>query len=170
VGNEARIVGTVQYYEGGGTWQVSDLNYRMMKPDDPDNVQKLSSGHSAAYVPMTVSDFVDYQVTLELEEETKTIPLAQAILNTSVSMENLKVTGAYTTDDEESSSFGAMTLTCEQDGKTVNIRTAVFTDESGNLMTQDKYLGKTISVKGIVDYFDGSYQIKVFTPNHITIQ
>ena len=36
IGNEARIVGTVQYYEAGGTYQVSDLNYRMMKPDDPD--------------------------------------------------------------------------------------------------------------------------------------
>ncbi len=170
VGNEARIVGTVQYYEGGGTWQVSDLNYRMMKPNDPDNVQKLSSGHSAAYTPITVSDFVDYHVTLELEDEAKTVPLAEAILNTSVSMENLKVTDAYTTEDEDSSSFGAMTLTCQQDGKTVNIRTSVFTDESGNLITQDAYLGKTISVKGIVDYFDGAYQVKVFTPQNITIK
>ena len=30
VGNEARIVGTVQFYEAGGTWQVSGLTYRMM--------------------------------------------------------------------------------------------------------------------------------------------
>ena len=42
VGNEARVVGTVQYYEGGGTWQVSDLTYRLMQPDDPGNVQKIS--------------------------------------------------------------------------------------------------------------------------------
>lgn len=169
VGNEARIVGTVQYYEGGGTWQVSDLNYQMMRPDDPDNIQKLSTGHSAAYVPITVSDFVDYSVVLETEEETKTIPLAQAILNTSVTMENLKVTDVYTTTDEDSSSKGAMTLTCESGGKTVTVRTAVFTDDSGNLITQDAYLGKNISVKGVVEYFDGGYQVKVFTPKHITI-
>ena len=30
-------------------------------------------------------------------------------------------------------------------------------------------MGKTISVKGIVDFFDGGYQIKVFMPDHITI-
>ena len=62
-----------------------------------------------------------------------------------------------------------MTLTCESGGKTVNIRTAVLKDESGNLITQDAYLGKTISVKGIVDYFDGGYQVKVFTAKNITI-
>jgi len=169
VGNEARIVGTVQYYEGGGTWQVSDLNYQMMRPDDPDNIQKLSTGHSAAYVPITVSDFVDFSVVLESEEETKTVPLAQAILNTSVSLEGLKVVEAYTTTDEDSSSKGAITLTCESEGKTVTVRTAVLTDDSGNLITQDAYLGKTISVKGIVDYFDGNYQVKVFSPKNITI-
>ena len=35
VGNEVRIVGTVQYYETGGTWQVSGLTYRSMKPPLP---------------------------------------------------------------------------------------------------------------------------------------
>ena len=30
VGNETRIVGTFQYYEAGGIWQVSDVKYRMM--------------------------------------------------------------------------------------------------------------------------------------------
>lgn len=169
VGNEARIVGTVQYYEGGGTWQVSDLNFQMMRPDDPDNIQKLSTGHSGAFVPITVSDFADLCVTLETEEDTINVPLAQAILNTSVTMEDLKVVEAYTTTDEDSSSQGAMTLTCEQDGKTVTVRTAVLTDAEGNLITQDAYLGKTITVKGVVDYFDGSYQVKVFTAKNITI-
>lgn len=169
VGNEARIVGTVQYYEGGGTWQVSDLNYQMMTPDDPDNIQKLSTGHSAAYVPTNLEDFVNGTVTLQTEEETLTVPYAQAILNTSVSMENLKVTEAYTTDNEDSSSKGAITLTCEKDGKTVTVRTAVLTDDSGNLITQDAYLGKTISVKGVVDYFSGNYQVKVFSAKHVTI-
>lgn len=170
VGNEVRIVGTVQYYEGGGTWQVSDLNYRVMRPNDPDNVQKLSTGHSGAYRPTDIGTFVDGTATLELEDEIKTVPYAEAVLNTSVTMEHLKVTGAYTTEDEDSSSKGAMTLTCEQDGKTVNIRTTVFVDEGGNLITQDAYLGKTITVRGIVDYFDGTYQVKVFSPKHITIK
>ena len=84
-------------------------------------------------------------------------------------MKNLKVVKTYTTTNEDSSSKGAMTLTCEVDGVTVDIRTVVFYDAQGNLITADKYAGKTIDVKGIVDYFDGGYQIKVLTPDHITI-
>ena len=30
--------------------------------------------------------------------------------------------------------------------------------------------GKTIDVKGIVDFYDGAYQIKVFSANNITIK
>ena len=67
VGNEVRIVGTVQYYEAGGTWQVSGLTYRMMKPKDPGNIQKLSDGHSPAWVLTTPDTFVS-QVTIQGEE------------------------------------------------------------------------------------------------------
>ena len=49
LGNEVRIVGSLQYYETGGTWQIADLNYRVMKPDDPGNIQKLSEGNKASY-------------------------------------------------------------------------------------------------------------------------
>jgi DNA/RNA endonuclease YhcR with UshA esterase domain len=49
------------------------------------------------------------------------------------------------------------------------VRTVVLTDGNGNLVTEDAYLGKTIDVRGIVDYFKGDYQIKVFSVNDITI-
>jgi DNA/RNA endonuclease YhcR with UshA esterase domain len=62
-----------------------------------------------------------------------------------------------------------MTLTCELGGVTVEIRTVVLLDANGNLITEDMYLGKTIDVNGIVDYYDGNYQIKVFSPNSITV-
>ena len=42
-------------------------------------------------------------------------------------------------------------------------------DADGKLVTADRYMGKTIDVKGIVDYYDGAYQIKVFSANDITI-
>lgn len=169
VGNEARIVGTVQYYEAGGTWQVSDLSYRMMKPDDPDNIQKLSGGHSPAYVLTEADTFVNGLVDVETEEETFQRPYAQLALATSVEMKDLTVTDIYTTTTEDSSSKGAMTLTCEKDGVTVSVRTAVLRDENGAIITAEQYEGKTIDVKGIVDYFDGGYQIKVFTANNIII-
>lgn len=169
VGNEVRIVGSVQYYEGGGTWQVADMNYRMMKPDDPGNIQQLSEGHSAAYVLTDPNTFANGTVTVEREAGTEAVPYAAMTMNTSVEMKNLKVVDVYTTNDEASSSYGAMTLTCEADGVTVTVRTAVLYDENGERITENAFLGKTIDVKGIVDYFDGAYQIKVFTAKNITI-
>ena len=42
-------------------------------------------------------------------------------------------------------------------------------DANGNLITEDAYAGKTIDVKGIVDCYEGKYQIKVFSQNEITV-
>ena len=169
VGNEARIVGTVQYYEGGGTWQVSDLSYRLMKPNDPGNVQKISSGHTGAYRLTDPATFVNSEVTLQLDDKTISVPYASMVMGTSVEMQNLQVTDIYTTSNEDSSSKGAMTMICQANGVTVTVRTAVLLDAAGNLITEDAYRGKVIDVKGIVDYFDGAYQVKVFSANHITI-
>ncbi|MBE6616930.1 MAG: thermonuclease family protein [Ruminococcaceae bacterium] len=169
VGNRSRIVGTVQYYEAGGTYQVSGLTYRLMKPDDPGNIQKISSGHSPAFVLTDADTFMNGKVEVAGEEETRTFDYANLAMNTSVLMENLKVVSVYTTTAEDSSSKGAMTLTCEVDGVTVNVRTVVLV-ENGELVTADRYEGKTIDARGIIDYFDGEYQIKVFTVDDITIK
>ena len=169
VGNEVRIVGTVQYYEAGGTWQVSGLSYRSMKPDDPNNIQKLSEGHKPAYVLTDAEKFAKGTVDVVVDDTVTTLPYAQLAMSTSIRMENLVVKDVYTTDNEESSSNGAMTLTCEVNGVTVSVRTVVLIDGNGNLVTADAYMGKTIDVRGIVDYFDGTYQIKVFSVNDITI-
>ena len=103
------------------------------------------------------------------EEGSKTFNYAQLAMNTSVEMKNLTVKSVYTTNNEDSSSKGAMTLTCEVDGVTVSVRTTVLLDENKNLITADAFEGKIIDVKGLVDYFDGSYQIKVFSMDNITI-
>ena len=42
-------------------------------------------------------------------------------------------------------------------------------DDQGKPITQDAFLDKTINIRGVVDYFDGAYQVKVFTPDNITI-
>ena len=167
VGNEVRIVGSVQFYEGGGTWQVSDMNYRMMKPNDPGNIQKLGEGNTPSYVLTEPDTFVNGKIAVETEEGTKEVSYASLVMGTSVEMKGLKVVDVYTTKDEESSSYGAMTLTCEKDGVTVSVRTVVMRDENGELLTGDAFQGKTIDVKGIVDYFDGTYQIKVFSSKNI---
>lgn len=169
VGNEVRIVGSVQYYEGGGTWQVSDLNYRLMKPDDPDNIQKLSDGHTAAFVLTDPATFANGKVEIETEEEVKTFDYAALAMNTSVEMKGLRVVSIYTTKNEDSASKGAMTLTCQAGDTTITVRTVVLYDENGELITENAYYGKTIDVKGLVDYYNGEYQIKVFSADNITI-
>lgn len=169
LGNEVRIVGSVQYYEAGGTYQVSDLTYRMMKPNDPGNIQRISEGHAPAYVPVKADTFVNGKVEVTVDEEVKTFDFAELAMGSSVSMKNLKVKEVYTTKNEDSSSYGAMTLTCEVDGITVSVRTIPLYDENNELITEGTYKGKTIDVQGIVDYYDGQYQIKVFTPEDIAM-
>jgi len=169
VGNEVRIVGTVQYYETGGTWQVSGLTYRSMKPNDPGNIQKLSEGHSPAYVLTDPVRFASGTVDVVVDETVTTLPYAKLAMSTSICMENLYVKDVYTTTKEESASNGAMTLTCEVNGVTISVRTVVLLDANGNLVTEDAFLGKTIDIRGLVDYFDGTYQIKVFSVNDITV-
>lgn len=166
VGNEVRIVGLMQYYEAGGSYQISGLTHNLMKPKDPGNCQKFSEGNPPAYVLTDPETFASGKVTLE---DGQIRDYAEMALGSSLEMRNLTVESIYTTEDEESSSKGAMTLTCKVGETTILVRTIVLKDANGEILTADAYEGKTIDVKGIVDFFDGSYQIKVFSANDITI-
>ena len=169
VGNRARIVGTVQYYEVGGTYQVSGLEYSPMRPDDPNNIKKLGEGFAPAYVPVTADRFVNGAIEVAVDDENQSFGFAELSVNTSVSMSGLLVKSIYTTDNAESSSNGAMTLTCEADGCKIVVRTTVLYGADGKMITAERFENKTIDVKGLIDYFDGDYQIKVFSIDDITI-
>ena len=169
VGNRSRIVGSVQYYEAGGVYQVSGLTYRQMKPKDPGNIQKISDGHTGAFTPTDAATFLDGKVVVEDDAGKKEFDYAYLALFTTIEMHNLKVRIIRTTDDPASSSYGAMTMICEADGREIRVRTAVLTGSDRKLITPDAYLGKVIDVRGIVDFYDGSYQIKVLTAGDITI-
>ena len=169
VGNRSRIVGSVQYYEAGGVYQVSGLTYRQMKPKDPGNIQKISDGHTGAFTLTDAATFLDGKVVVEDDAGKKEFDYAYLALFTTIEMHNLKVRIIRTTDDPASSSYGAMTMICEADGREIRVRTAVLTGSDRKLITPDAYLGKVIDVRGIVDFYDGSYQIKVLTAGDITI-
>ena len=170
VGNLVRIVGKVQYYEAGGTYQISGLSYRIMKPDDPDNIQKLGEGYSASFKETSAKALTSEKVTVAVGDENKEFDYGYLALATTVEVKNLNVVSVYTTTSEESSSKGALSLTCQaDDGTQIVVRTIVLKDQDGNVITGDKYEGKNISVKGIVDVYDGKYQIKVLSAQDITI-
>ena len=171
VGNEVRIVGSVQFYEAGGTYQVSDLNYRAMKPNDPGNIQKISEGNAPAYAQVEADQLINGQVEfVDDEGNTAYAPYGDMVLGTSIEMRGLQVVDTYTTTNEDSASKGAFTLTCMIGGVKVDVRTTVLLDENGQLVQADDYDGKTITVRGIVDYYSGRYQIKVFSKDNILVQ
>lgn len=165
-GATVRIVGVLG--EHFGNYQVTDLKYDRMHPEDPANTTQLSAGGEIAYTEVTAEQFTG-NTTIILNDQETTVPFAELAVATSLSMKNLEVKDIYTTVKETSSEKGAMTLTCKVDGITVVVRTAVLKDADGNLITQDAYEGKTIDVKGIVDCYEGTYQIKVLTADNITV-
>ncbi len=175
VGNLVRVVGTVTYYETGGTWQVSGLTYRDFKPMDPGNTIKLEEGHEASNRLTDPAVFNTGKVEVDTlldpngeETQTTVFDYAALVMNTSVSMNDLYVKSIYTTSNGGDND-GAMTLTCEVGGQTITVRTVVLRDENGNILTESDFLHKTIDVRGIVDYFSGDYQIKVFTTDAINV-
>lgn len=176
VGNRVRIVGEVAYYEEGGYYQITDLNYHKMKPNDPDNTLLLSQGEKIVYPETTIETFqssVDVDVetvdseTGEVTVETKNVKYAALTMFTTLSMKNLKVTDVYTTKSGDSK--GAMSLTCEVDGKEITVRTEVIYNLDGTLVTEDQLLNKTIDVRGNVTIFNGEYQIHVYSFGSLTI-
>ena len=176
VGSEVRIAGNVSQFSG--SWQISGMTYSDFIPTD-DDVKMLSSGNEPAFVLTDPQTFVNGKVDVEItdpeteEITTKTFDYAEIALGTSVEMKNLYVKDVYTTQSDNDNSNGAMTLTCEANGVTFDVRTIVLTDDNGNVITADAYRGKTIDVKGIVDFFsyngNESYQIKVMDDNYITV-
>ena len=62
-----------------------------------------------------------------------------------------------------------MTLTCKSGDTFIDVRTVVLYDENCNKITSSAYLNKTIDVMGIVDYFSGAHQIKVFKAKDIIV-
>ena len=172
VGNRVRIVGSVQYYEAGGIYQISDLSYRRRDPENPNNLKLISTGHSAAFVETTAETFFSTKTLTIFDEENEQIEkefsYAKLALNTTISMSNLVVKSIYTTNNGGNSD-GAMTITCEVDGRTIDVRTTVLRDANGKTITANDFYGKTIDVKGIVDYYDGDYQILVVSINDVNI-
>lgn len=179
VGNRVRIAGSVQYWENGGTWQLSDIKYDPYDPDSKDNIALVGNEkHTPAYQEMDVDTLLNGKVNIEITEldenenetvTTKTFDYGYLALHATASMKNLTITSVYTTT-KEGDSKGAMTITCkDENGKYIDIRTIVLTDSDGNLITQSSFpTGSVINVQGVVDFYDGTYQIKIFHANDIT--
>ena len=178
VGNRVRITGSVQYYETGGTYQISDIKYNAMRPDDESNIKLISQGHEGSYAEVGAKELLNGKVTLTItevdgENETlveKTFDRGFLTMHGSASLSNLTIKSIYTTQNEDSSNFGALSITCTaEDGTEFVIRTVVLKDSAGKTVTADAFpIGSKINARGVVDVYNGTYQLKVFSANDIT--
>lgn len=162
VGNRARIVGTVQYYEAGGCYQVSGLSYRQMKPDNPNNLQKLSEGNAAGYVSISADDFASAMVSIETEAGAAEYKLSDIAMNTTVEMDGLTVQSVYVAEN------GCATLSCTADDAEVTVRLEPL-KVNGEAFDPNTLSGKTIDVRAAVDMYDNAPQLHVFTAEGISI-
>ena len=178
VGNRILVVGSVQYYETGGTDQISDIKYNAMRPDDESNIKLISKGHEGAYTEVGAKELLSEKVTLNItvvegENESiveKTFDRGFLTMHGSASLNGLTIKSVYTTQNEDSSNFGALTLTCEaEDGTEIVLRTIVLKDSAGKTITADAFpVGSKVNARGVVDVYNGEYQLKIFSANDIT--
>ena len=171
-GNRVRIVGNVEHDKDKGfPPQISNLSYDPFDKENPEHIKLLDNEkHEAAYRETTIDEFYS-NVTVEIDTEegttTKTEKYCNLAMNTSIEMKGLKVIDTWTT--QQGDNEGAITLTCQANGKTITVRTAVLRDENNNLIPASVFEGKTIDVKGIIDSYNEEAQIKAFMFDSFTI-
>lgn len=183
IGNRVRVVGVVKYYETGETYQISDVTYKYLKPNDPANTQLVSENNEVPFTELSAKDIISGKRTVEFEKEvededgnvtveieSKEYDFGATVMNTSVTVKNLTIASVYTTNNGGNND-GALSITCTaEDGTRIVVRTEVLYDRSGKLITAAAFpVGKKIDVKGLVDKYNGTYQIKVYRADYITI-
>ena len=168
VGNRVRIVGTMQYYAAGDSYQISGLKYREMKKDDPGNIRLLEKGVEILPRVVTPENLNKGVVEVIVEDDIVPLTLSDALLGTLVEIRGISVDEVHVTTKEESASFGAMTMTCTKDGESIQIRTLPLY-EDGELLTERDFLGFVIDVTGVLDTYEGKSQIRVFSIDDITV-
>ena len=136
VGNRVRIVGTVQYYEGGESWQVSGLKYRQMRPDDPSNIKLVRKGVDPVWRDVSLEELLTEEVSVG--DDGVTFLLSQAVLASTVTVRDLLVNDTYVSGD-------VLTLVCTSGDFETEIRVEARGVSEADLK------GRTVSVKGIAD-------------------
>ena len=179
VGNKLRFTGVVGKF--GESYQITDLKYDVWDKENPNNMILISENNKPGYPEISYLHFdpqsnqgsIRVETEVEGETVTKELPFMFLAEDASVSMKNLKVISTYTT--QQGNSKGAISIYCTVNGVQIQVRTIVLRDANGNLITADMFEGKTIDVKGTIDYYVregetiGTYQIQVFSINDIVI-
>lgn len=152
VGHRCRIVGTLQFYEAGRTLQVSGLGYRVMRPDDPDNLRLISEGHRGVFQELRLEDLFQ-----EVQVDGSPRTLSGLLEGTTVSLRGLEAASAL--EDER----GVVRILCRQDGREVLVMAHSLKDRPESLV------GKTIDVRGVVGSFAGNCEVLAYGSDSIVV-
>jgi hypothetical protein len=166
-------VGSFQYAEVVNAYQIAGIVYDPMKPGDPANTYLIETAQPITHKEIPdLSDFVTGKTEMTVGDEKVSFDNSELALYTPVSIKGLTVVDTWTTQTGDNA--GAISLTCEKDGVRITIRT-IKLYENGEMITADRFEGKTIDVKGLVDSYtpegstEAQKQIKVFALADIII-
>lgn len=171
INHKVKVVGTFAYYEGGDSYQISGISYNEYKPELATNTILLEpdTEYFPDYTEVSAKEIVSGKLDFELNDENYSLDYGDAITSSTVTVKNLTVTKTYTTHNGGPND-GAISITCKaEDGTQITVRTEVLKDADGKLVSEDQFFfdrehrnGKTITVKGIIEKYEGSYQVKVY--------
>lgn len=172
-GNRVHIVGTFQYAEVVNAYQIAGLEYDQMKPNDPALTHLIEKEQAIPYTEIAdLASFTGGKTDILFGDETVSVANNELALYTSATIKDLTVTSTYVT--QKGDSKGAISLTCQKDGITFTVRTIVLYEDD-QVVTPDRFEGKTIDVTGIIDAYtqegstEAQIQLRVFTVDAITI-
>ena len=161
VGVRVKLSGTLTYYETAGVYQITDVVDRKLS-NNANNLRVVEE--NVAVIPQEVS-VSDLDITN---------PYIEFNL---VTLKNLVVKRTYTTNTPGSSSNGAISIYCEVNGVEITVRTEIIVDRSGkydvdinNIVLASNFEGKTLDVIGIVEKYEGAYQIKLISMSDVVIR
>ncbi|MDE7161539.1 MAG: thermonuclease family protein [Anaeroplasmataceae bacterium] len=161
VGTRVKISGTITYYETADVYQLTDVIDRRLS-SNKNNLKVVEENIEVTPRLITIDDIDNTNGLLEF---------------TLVQLNNLVVKRTYTTNTEGSSSNGAISIYCEVDGKEITVRTVVMVDkenkyltDKNNIVLAENFKDKTIDVIGVLEKYEGKYQVKLISMDDVTIR
>ena len=149
-GNLVKVSGFVQKFND--TWQIAGCSYSPFHDgkleEYPQECHKISSGHTIEPTVITGQQLND----------------GKELMRVLVKLNNLDVIDTYVSEDLVGDVVAnEMTITCKTvDGVSVQLRTGALYKQYGDPLTEDDFKNATLeSVVGIVDYYNGTYQVRL---------
>ncbi len=156
-GNEVRISALLTNSDNFG-YQLSSIPHNPLK-DDPENIKVFSTGNTPVCPEVTYDQL-----------KANNFAYAEIAKYSSISMKNLTVVDTYTTNNGGNND-GAISITVKDaNNNEFVVRTGVLKNADGSTVKEDAFpVGSVLDVRGILDVYEGNYQVRVFSARDISV-